>query len=908
MAEQDRQKLLQVLEWINGKDNGVQMYHSGPQPGTKWYIVSTKWLNKWKQLNKLTDEVADDQMQEDLGRVNSEDIIYTKPNNFTGEKFLIKPDLRLGVDYEALPKRAWKFFKTIYGYEQKIIRKSIGISPDSTQIEVSLFKLRVVFVIDKTLNSPIIKTFHFSRSSSLNDVLRELNSHAQTLMKKCDYPSSKLWKLDLDEISGQINGLLSNEEKEKVAIEKLEELVEGHRVASILFPGVLIEKGNQQILNLELRDADLFVVETKGGYNYSDIFREKNKEMCEYCRKLVIGPRKCFCKKYFYCNDMCEEKDRNYHCCRKKVFTKTEFSRMGKVGLQNLGNTCYMNSGLQCLSNTKKLTNFILEDSYLNDINTENILGSKGELINEYAALIKEMWYGTSTYVSPWGVKKAFSDFAKQFMGYHQQDSQEMLGFLIDGIHEDLNRVKVKPYVEDPTFQGITEQEYANKFWENHLKRNNSVIVDLMHGQYRSEVECPDCFKVSLTFDPFLMVTLPIPERELKNYEFIYIDLSESIKGKVNMLKGSSAGQVRARACELLSLPTDNIVMAEVSMNTLKSILTPESKAKKRSTLILYKVLNQNLDNDEYYTIFLDFRKKAYGYNGAVIGNPFLFTVKKDVTMEGLHKEVFRFVLKLKKMEIDDIDEEFKKSFPSFFTRSYSENNYFSLKVHNPHQFPCAICDRVSCPGCNLQYESKNFSYYMGRCKESHIRISVNLTDTAYDYSFLSNVTNHESYFQNFGASKQVEKVHLNECFKIFSKKEQLDENNTIYCSNCKGHKRGLKKMEIFRLPEILIIHLKRFKQKGQYSSKNNKIVEFPIEGLDMSQFSIGQEGVYDLYAVSNHYGSLEGGHYTAYAKCFDGQWRDFDDNSVSLVNNVEETIIGASAYVLFYEKRKVPI
>jgi len=112
--------------------------------------------------------------------------------------------------------------------------------------------------------------------------------------------------------------------------------------------------------------------------------------------------------------------------------------------------------------------------------------------------------------------------------------------------------------------------------------------------------------------------------------------------------------------------------------------------------------------------------------------------------------------------------------------------------------------------------------------------------------------------------------------------------------------------MDIYRSPNILIIHLKRFKQTGYFSSKNNKCVTFPLENFDIGQYALGSNGIYDLFAVSNHYGSLGGGHYTAYGKNhFNGQWYHFDDSSASQVRNPEEAIVGSAAYVLFYKKRE---
>ena len=107
--------------------------------------------------------------------------------------------------------------------------------------------------------------------------------------------------------------------------------------------------------------------------------------------------------------------------------------------------------------------------------------------------------------------------------------------------------------------------------------------------------------------------------------------------------------------------------------------------------------------------------------------------------------------------------------------------------------------------------------------------------------------------------------------------------------------------MDIYKLPDTLIIHIKRFKQSGYFSTKNNRLVEFPIEGLDMTPYCLTEGKVYDLYAVSNHYGSLGGGHYTAFAK--NGQWLHYDDSSVSHVRDFNE-IVSQAAYVLFYKAR----
>jgi ubiquitin carboxyl-terminal hydrolase 4/11/15 len=100
------------------------------------------------------------------------------------------------------------------------------------------------------------------------------------------------------------------------------------------------------------------------------------------------------------------------------------------------------------MSNCPPIVEYFANDNYIEDINSENPLGMKGEIARTFGELIKNMWAGKYSYVIPRNFKMAVGRFAPQFSGYQQQDSQELLTFLLDGLHEDLNRIRKKPYVE----------------------------------------------------------------------------------------------------------------------------------------------------------------------------------------------------------------------------------------------------------------------------------------------------------------------------------------------------------------------------------------------------------------------------------------------------------------------------
>jgi len=139
----------------------------------------------------------------------------------------------------------------------------------------------------------------------------------------------------------------------------------------------------------------------------------------------------------------------------------------------------------------------------------------KGRLIQAFAELIKSMWKpGNSDAVSPHSFKTQIQRFAPRFMGYNQQDAQEFLRFLLEGLHDDLNHVKSKPkYTPCEYDASLSDHQNAEKSWSNYLSRDNSLMTDLFVGQLKSMLKCCDCGHTSVTFDPFWDLSLPIPRK-----------------------------------------------------------------------------------------------------------------------------------------------------------------------------------------------------------------------------------------------------------------------------------------------------------------------------------------------------------------------------------------------------------
>lgn len=334
-------------------------------------------------------------------------------------------------------------------------------------------------------------------------------------------------------------------------------------------------------------------------------------------------------------------------------------------------------------------------------------------------------------------------------------------------------------------------------------------------------------------------------------------------------------------------------------------------------------------------TDFVDFRKR--------ILFPRIVYLNKNWTTKQIHHAVFEYfspvLRKFHKFKhTTDLWNEF---FFDLDTNNDTNNQTFHQQKSYPYRIrmrnilpnidePCVFCSRPKCDDCLLPYDDTTLNDLLQKIPKneemgidnSYFYLNYNQRNTIHnsekDFSLevtwldqyeeivkeLNNKEEFEIKSSKYGSKH--DKISIYNCFKNFVKLEKLQENNEWFCPQCKTHQKANKKMEIYKAPHILIVHLKRFRN----NTKLDSVVDFPINGLDISNYVINKDDgfpcVYDLFAISNHYGGLGGGHYHAFAQNYlDKNWYDFNDSSVRQIDS-HDNLVSSAAYVLFYRRREI--
>ena len=640
----------------------------------------------------------------------------------------------------------------------------------------------------------------------------------------------------------------------------------------------------------------------------------------------------------------------------------------GLCGSVNLGNTCYMNSSIACLSNCTELTTFFLSKEFKKNKNTSNKNGLNGKLADEWYSLLKDYWKTDKDTGNPKNIKNLIAKKDKKFEGDEQQDANEFIIIFLEILGEDLNMVKKKKYEQ---MQEQQEEESdiqcAQRFWEFHYSRNNSIITDLFCGLNKSIITCPICKYKSITYIPFNSLNLLIPNRKklqrirAENYSKIDISvwyitlysLTKSYRINIRINKQSSykdlINQIKEKINDFpFDISETEFDILSVKNKTVDKILDINSqinfKTFNDSVQFLIEKEKIKLNNKKpiLIPVYIKLGEKISSYPRVIYVYEGMTFYELKIKLYLLVRKYFYLLKKIpetkafeisKKIKIINEEYDYKdlSSLPNSIENEYKILSSLELDIEIKYPYSIHIQKNITSQDNTLVFDGKkdffeNLSPYDINSNESHIDI---LTVYLNNLNFILVVKiddNSEKFRKSVGESldkcivlqsddycqrdylyqdDNSKYITLDDCLHLFTMEESLESGNEWLCKECQNKVNAQKKLEFFYLPKILCLCLSRFEKRGDDYRKNDEYIDFPLNNLNMNKYIIYESNlnyIYDIFAVSEHYGSRYGGHYTAMCKNCDGNWYSYDDSNCSEAS--EKDVCSKNAYVLFYRRK----
>ncbi|XP_061787795.1 ubiquitin carboxyl-terminal hydrolase 20 isoform X1 [Nerophis lumbriciformis] len=573
-----------------------------------------------------------------------------------------------------------------------------------------------------------------------------------------------------------------------------------------------------------------------------------------------------------------------------------ELKPRGLTGMKNIGNSCYMNAALQALSNCPPLTQFFLDCGGL--VRTDK----KPALCKSYQKLISELWHKKRpSYVVPTslshGIKllnPMFRGYAQQVGASTQQDTQEFLRCLMDQLHEEL---------KEPLSDCGTSSESSDG--EERLDGDRSpaeddfLSCDSGSSSDRGEVGGAGDGELQAQ-DEYDGVRLPSGAGDGP----VGGAISEKERLKERRVSGSP---LRGASQEMDE---------DADVDTAVEDDLPE-RGEEEECRVAANTDSQTQENNLSSPTVAD--KSSEPNNEAATPRPHSTPCSPVRTLQDLHSKLSSSPPRSSPLRSAGASYPFKKAQLLLTYRKKKQLHYRSVisdifdgSILSLVQ--CLTCDRVSTTvetfqDLSLPIPGKEDLAKLHSSIHQNMPVKTGVCPETYGsqgwISFIMDsirrfvVSCIPSWF--WGPM-----VTLEDCLAAFFAADELKGDNMYSCERCKKLRNGVKYCKVLRLPEILCIHLKRFRHEVMYSFKIGSHVSFPLEGLDMRPFlakdSSSQVTTYDLLSVICHHGTAGSGHYIAYCQnVINGQWYEFDDQYVA---EVHETVVqNAEAYVLFYRK-----
>eukprot|EP01060_Flectonema_neradi_P006144 TRINITY_DN14105_c2_g1_i3.p1 TRINITY_DN14105_c2_g1~~TRINITY_DN14105_c2_g1_i3.p1 ORF type:complete len:1500 (+),score=275.12 TRINITY_DN14105_c2_g1_i3:69-4568(+) len=603
---------------------------------------------------------------------------------------------------------------------------------------------------------------------------------------------------------------------------------------------------------------------------------------------------------------------------------------LGRVGLQNLTNTCYMNSIIQVFSHTKPIRDYLVSGRFLSDLKQSTKSDdSGGKVAMSLSELLEKLWTCDKKYLAPRNFRALMGTFRSEFSTNHQQDANDFLLALLEVLNEDVN-VATQPSErrrrDSSEDANRSDQSLAEEAWGMHAKWVRSFFTSLFAWQHKTTRICTVCSRRTRSIEtvvPTLSLALPVTDFHYVNVSFhrlsdrvlnltVKLPHSATINHLVQELASKiDVGGVPVVASNMITMELspggscfelpiwkakDNVAQKVSSMRDKRvHVFEATGYHKMEGSKILAQMVQRRLSREDQ--LF------AAPWKPHLLGYPALLC-----TTDGCGKDLYEAVWN-----------HMNKLVSGYSKDEVAAGNYpFVLTRVTIDGMTCSDCGWLrGCIGCKIENDTKPHNVQhrdtIGIDWDPAVLEKDYITQQPVDHSTVSECT------EDRRVSEQ--ELRLHNCISTYFEKDTQLET-PLECTSCKGLTIHTQSVAAWALPPVLVIQLKRFTWSAENGGQKVQTpVAFPITGLDLSEVMsevVGEssdllqyapqlsrsETIYDLTAVVNHEGvRTTWGHYDCFVR-ESGRWLHLNDSQCHPIQ--ESEIQTSKAYLLFYTRRNL--
>eukprot|EP00817_Percolomonadidae_sp_ATCC50343_P000483 CAMPEP_0117425564 /NCGR_PEP_ID=MMETSP0758-20121206/5820_1 /TAXON_ID=63605 /ORGANISM="Percolomonas cosmopolitus, Strain AE-1 (ATCC 50343)" /LENGTH=561 /DNA_ID=CAMNT_0005210143 /DNA_START=585 /DNA_END=2267 /DNA_ORIENTATION=+ len=491
-------------------------------------------------------------------------------------------------------------------------------------------------------------------------------------------------------------------------------------------------------------------------------------------------------------------------------------------GLQNLTNTCYMNSVFQMLVKIPQILDYYYKHEPLYE---------EDDIAKEFRQFVRHYQTSPEKVLQPTSLVAAIKNLNSEYNNFRQNDSSALMDYIINHLHEDMEKVEgEKTYIHQHFF-----------------------------GEKETTITCKTCGNVSTSIEEFLTLNLPIPSppSSLKVKVFYPEKFKTPTLYKLKVENDTKFGDIRETLASLLDCPTSSIFLSQVKYYDIDNIFSDDDmiSAAVVQTILAYVIPKASTKNRILSVSF-------YDEEGAHIKqlDPQLVHVKEGDSEADVYDRVYRTLACF--FECDIID-------------TSKMAGYFPY-IKKP-ALPSLSESQDSIWGTDLMFSIfTNKNEPMGYHTDRLIDDQCTGLRVYFDDGFLSDIFEPPSLYKKFDIDDSIlvpiEQVEpfiptIDECLSSYLTPTLFQGNNKYFCEKCnKKVEKAIKEHAIIKLPSTLIITFTRFNYKyGEQTTKKYEKIGFPLQHFDLSSYCPSNK--YDLIAVSNHNGGVDSGHYYTYTR-----------------------------------------